>query len=74
MEHKVCIFNDRTRNMNLQVQNCNGESYDVTVLPKAHFIASLELEEGQIPYFKIWETGQALISYINPNWMTGDSK
>jgi hypothetical protein len=74
MKHKVCIFNDRTRNMHLQVQNGDGASYDVTVLPKTHFIAALELGEGQIPYLKIWETGQALISYINPTWLEGETK
>lgn len=74
MKTQVCIFNDRTKVMQLQIQDGDGTgtaSRYVSVHPATHVLVDIVLAEGQVPYFKIWETGQALLSSISPSVLKG---
>lgn len=71
MKTKVCVNNDRRIPMNLQVQSYQpaipGEWRDNSTYHKLGLgearVFEIEIPEGSIPYIKIWETGQALLSW-----------
>jgi len=66
MKTKMCIFNDRAIYMQLQIQDSDNSNRYQSILPATHAVVELNIEEGQIPYLKVWESGQALISSIDP--------
>lgn len=74
MKTSIVIFNDRTIPINLQIQDmetmkeedCERRYTQMKPLEMRRF--DLDLPEGTIPFFKIWETGQALLSYIDDNF------
>lgn len=71
MKTSIVIFNDRKVPMNLQIQDVetikeeNHEQRFVQLKPLEMRRFDLDLPEGTIPFFKVWETGQALLSYVD---------
>jgi hypothetical protein len=63
MRVKMVIFNDRKIPMNLQIHNDSQGKSSTTIEPATYEVVEIEIKEGCIPYFKIWETGQALLSF-----------
>ena len=66
MKTKMCIFNDRKIPMNLQIQDDSGDNNYNLIMPGRFAIVEVYIEAGSIPYLKMWETGQALLSSVNP--------
>jgi hypothetical protein len=64
MTHKICIFNDRKMPMRLTVQHHDGESDYMAIQEQTSKLVELRLY-GEIPFFKVWETGQAFLSGID---------
>lgn len=64
MKTKMCIFNDLQKLMHLQIQEADGSRYEIVYQANAVMI-EYELPEGTVPYFKVWATGQALLSFID---------
>ena len=71
MKTSIVIFNDREIPMNLQIQDLdtiqdeNHEHRFTQLKPLESRRFELDLPEGTIPFFKVWETGQALLSYVD---------
>lgn len=67
---KICIFNDRKTVMHLQIQSITHDrttNERVDVPCGDHEIVEFTVPSGSVPYFKVWETGQALLSSIDLN-------
>jgi len=64
---KLCLFNDRKKVMSVQVQNQDGVSTFQLLAPQTTKLLEIDLKEGDIPFIKVWETGQTLIGGINPD-------
>ena len=67
MKHKICIFNDRIHPMRVTIQNCNTEDTVELIYPHQYKFLEVTVKNDQVPYFKVWETGQALLSGIYAN-------
>ncbi len=65
MKTKICIFNDLQKTMILQIQELSEHRYQTIRQANAAMI-EYDLPEGTVPYFKVWATGQAFLSYIDP--------
>jgi hypothetical protein len=74
---KILINNDRKVVMTLNVQDSsnlwNGKDPYV-IQPTEMKLVSIDVPEGEIPYLKIWETGVALLSTINPKVLPEEVK
>ena len=64
MKTKIAIFNDLQKTMNLQIQESDGSRYQ-TVYQATATMVEYEIPEGTIPFFKVWSTGQAFLSFID---------
>ena len=73
MKTQFCVFNDRNVTMMLQVQDnyivehgfMTPVSTYYRIEPQTTKTVPVNIPDGTIPYIKIWETGQAFISYVN---------
>jgi hypothetical protein len=70
---KIAIFNDRKIPMHLKIQTPLGVSrmdqMEYRKLERATIqTVDIEIPKGTIPYFKIWETGEVFLSFMEtPN-------
>lgn len=67
MKTKLYVINDRSIKMILRVQAIEkpweDQSFHV-LQPAEGKLIEFEIPEGSFPYIKIWETGQAMISWM----------
>ena len=63
MSMKFVVLNDRNIPMNLQIQSWGKEDKYQIIQPQECKIVELDVGDSAVPYLKIWETGQALLSY-----------
>lgn len=64
MKTKIAIFNDLKKTMHLQVQHEDMETDSHILKPATMKIVEIDLGVDSIPYFKVWESGQALLSFF----------
>ena len=64
MKTKIAVMNDRNVFMYLQVQDKDGSTYHSIHHAEAKVI-EMNLPDNTVPFFKVWETGQALLSFID---------
>lgn len=65
MQTEMTIFNDRKVPMRLQVQHDVGGDDIYVLAPMDMKTVTLRHPDNTRPYFKLWETGQALLSFIS---------
>lgn len=65
MKTKFYVFNDRQKPMALHVQSIHSEAF-FKLPPQSTEMVDLEIPDHTVPFLKVWESGQALLSYIDP--------
>lgn len=70
MKTKFCVFNDRVKPVVLRIDTPNMLSpmdtvQFIQIVPQGMKVVELEIPADTVPYLKIGESGQALLSYIS---------
>ena len=65
---KVFYFNDREKSAGVRVLRSDDEGYEVRAVlsPGEGRYFEVEAPDGMVPFIKVWETNQVLISWIDP--------